>query len=122
MTSTIKVRIKFKYFVIIKLKIRHSIAKPMVNECLNDSSYGKLSLNITGGCLPWVAPFASTPYLRAMNGTKTDIDPTTELIEEDEDQALPEPETAIDLAAGAGPLAIGQLALGRAVIANYAAH
>jgi excinuclease ABC subunit C len=57
-----------------------------------------------------------------MNGTKTDIDPTTELVEEDEDQALPEPETAIDLAAGAGPLAIGQLALGRAVIANYARH
>jgi excinuclease ABC subunit C len=66
--------------------------------------------------MPWVAPSAPSPYLRAMNGSKNDIDPTTELVEEDEDQGLPEPEqdTAIDLAAGAGPLAIG-----RAVIANH---
>jgi len=50
-----------------------------------------------------------------MNGTKSDIDPATELVEEDEDQALPEQEPAIDLAAGAGPLAVG-----RAVIARHA--
>jgi excinuclease ABC subunit C len=59
-----------------------------------------------------------------MNGTKKDIDPTTELVEEDEEQALPEPEQdaaiddAIDLAAGAP--AIGSLAVGRAVIADHA--
>ena len=51
-----------------------------------------------------------------MNGTKNnDVDPATELVEEDEDQALPEQESAIDLAAGAGPLAVG-----RAVIARHA--
>src|SRR6476661_6405716 len=51
-----------------------------------------------------------------MNGTKNnDVDPATELVEEDEDQALPEQEPALDLAAGAGPLAVG-----RAVIARHA--
>jgi excinuclease ABC subunit C len=50
-----------------------------------------------------------------MNGTRKDIDPSTELVEDDEEQALPEQESAIDLAAGAGPLAIG-----RAVIADHA--
>src|SRR5262245_8803934 len=49
-----------------------------------------------------------------MNGTKRDIDPASELIEEDEEQALPESEQDIDLAA-AGPLAVG-----RAVIADHA--
>ena len=50
-----------------------------------------------------VAQTVSSPYLRDMNGTKNnDIDPATELVEEDEDQALPEQEPAIDLAAGAG--------------------
>jgi len=49
-----------------------------------------------------------------MNGTKRDIDPASELLEEDEEQALPESEQDIDLAA-AGPLAVG-----RAVIANHA--
>jgi excinuclease ABC subunit C len=48
-----------------------------------------------------------------MPGTNKDIDPVTELVEEDEEQALPEQEPAIDLAAG--PLAIG-----RAVIADHA--
>jgi hypothetical protein len=33
-----------------------------------------------------------------MNGTKNDIDPATELVEEDDEQALPEQEPAIDLA------------------------
>jgi excinuclease ABC subunit C len=67
--------------------------------------------------MPWrrVAQTVSSPYLRNMNGTKSDIDPATELVEEDEDQALPEQEPAIDLAAGAGPLAVG-----RAVIARHA--
>ena len=51
-----------------------------------------------------------------MNGTRKDIDPTTELVEEDEEQTLPEQESAIDLAAVAGPVATGQLASGRAVI------
>jgi excinuclease ABC subunit C len=48
-----------------------------------------------------------------MSGTSKDLDPTTELLEEDEEQALPEPEPAIELAAG--PLAVG-----RAVIADHA--
>jgi excinuclease ABC subunit C len=52
-----------------------------------------------------------------MNGTRKDIDPTTELVEDDEEQALPEEDSAIDLAAGVGPLA-----LGRAVIAAHARH
>jgi excinuclease ABC subunit C len=50
-----------------------------------------------------------------MNGTKNDIDPATELREEDEEPALPELESDMDLAAGAGPLAAG-----RAVILNHA--
>jgi len=51
-----------------------------------------------------------------MNGPKKDVDPATELVEEDEETALPEleQESTIDLSA-AGPLAIG-----RAVIANHA--
>jgi excinuclease ABC subunit C len=57
-----------------------------------------------------------------MNGTRKDIDPTTELLEEDEDQTLPEQESPIDLAAGAGPDATGQLASGRAVITDHARH
>src|SRR5262245_9874884 len=48
-----------------------------------------------------------------MNGTNKDVDPTTELVEEDEEQALPEQEVAIELAPG-------PLALGRAVIADHA--
>src|SRR5712671_6707006 len=56
-----------------------------------------------------------------MNGTKNDVDPTTELLDEDDEQALPEAETAIDtaidLAAAAGPLAAG-----RAVITDHARH
>jgi excinuclease ABC subunit C len=50
-----------------------------------------------------------------MNGTKNDIDPATELREEDEEPALPELESDMDLAAAAGPLAAG-----RAVILNHA--
>jgi excinuclease ABC subunit C len=61
-----------------------------------------------------VAAAAPAPYLRSMNGTKGDIDPASELLDEDEEQALPEPEQELDLAA-AGPLAVG-----RAVIATHA--
>jgi excinuclease ABC subunit C len=68
-----------------------------------------------GWAVVTVAQTVPSPYLRNMNGTKSDIDPATELVEEDEDQALPEQESAIDLAAGAGPLAVG-----RAVIARHA--
>jgi excinuclease ABC subunit C len=52
-----------------------------------------------------------------MNGKK-DIDPASELAEQDEEQSLPEleRETAIDLAAG------NPLAAGRATIARYAKH
>src|SRR5262245_45988425 len=46
-----------------------------------------------------------------MSGTKKDIDPATELVEEDEEQSLPESEE-IDLAA-AGPLAAGRAAIMR---------
>src|SRR5437588_1554902 len=49
-----------------------------------------------------------------MNGTKNDTDPTTELREDDEEPALPELETTIDLAA------VGPVAAGRAVIARHA--
>jgi excinuclease ABC subunit C len=52
-----------------------------------------------------------------MNVPKKDIDPATELAEEDEEQNLPdlEPTPEIDLTAAAGPLAAG-----RAVIARHA--
>src|SRR5438093_4175685 len=46
-----------------------------------------------------------------MSGAKKDIDPATELVEEDEEQSLPETEE-IDLAA-AGPLAAGRAAIMR---------
>jgi excinuclease ABC subunit C len=49
-----------------------------------------------------------------MNGSKNDIDPASELLEEDEEQALPEPEQDLDLAA------VGPLAVGRAVITSHA--
>ena len=54
-----------------------------------------------------------------MSGPKKDIDPATELAEEDEEPALPELEqdTPIDLAAASGPLAAG-----RAAIAQHAKH
>jgi excinuclease ABC subunit C len=50
-----------------------------------------------------------------MSGTPKDIDPSTELVEEDEEQSLPETDPGIDLAAAAGPLAAG-----RAVIMRHA--
>ncbi len=52
-----------------------------------------------------------------MNGLKKDIDPTSELAEEDEEQNLPdlEPVADIDLSAASGPLAVG-----RAVITRHA--
>src|SRR5262249_59621779 len=65
---------------------------------------------------PVISPVALrpvSPYVRDMNGTRQDVDPSTELLEEDDEQTLPEQE-AIDLAAGAGPLAVG-----RAVIADH---
>ena len=50
-----------------------------------------------------------------MNGSKKDIDPAMELAEEEDEQSLPEVEheTAIDLAAGSGPLAAGRAAIAR---------
>ena len=61
-----------------------------------------------------------------MNGPKKDIDPSSELVEEDdEDQGLPEPEQEIDLTPqdlshqDLSPRAGGSLALGRAVIADH---
>ncbi len=52
-----------------------------------------------------------------MNGVKTDIDPTTELLEEDEDQSLPELEADAGTAAAASsnPLAAGRAAIARHV-------
>jgi excinuclease ABC subunit C len=50
-----------------------------------------------------------------MNVPKKDVDPATDLIEEDDEQSLPEVETAVDLAVGAGPLAAG-----RATILHHA--
>ena len=48
-----------------------------------------------------------------MSVPKKDVDPATELVEEDDEQSLPELETAVDLAtpAGAGPLAAGRAAI-----------
>ncbi len=53
-----------------------------------------------------------------MNGAKKDIDPDSELVEEDDEQSLPEVEheTAIDLTAGS------PLAAGRAAILRHAKH
>jgi excinuclease ABC subunit C len=48
-----------------------------------------------------------------MSGTPKDIDPSTELVEEDEEQSLPESDPAIDLAAAAGPLAAGRAVIMR---------
>src|SRR5215207_1690835 len=64
-----------------------------------------------------LVPLASRAYFRTMNGKK-DIDPASELAEQDEEQNLPEieHETAIDLAAG------NPLAAGRATIVRYAKH
>jgi len=56
-----------------------------------------------------------------MNGTKNDVDPTTELLDEDEEQALPEAETAIDTAIIWRPWR-GRLAAGRAVINQPRPH
>src|SRR5215470_12637118 len=52
---------------------------------------------------------------QTMSGTPKDIDPSTELVEEDEEQSLPETDPGIDLATAAGPLAAG-----RAVIMRHA--
>ncbi len=46
-----------------------------------------------------------------MNVPKKDVDPATDLIEEDDEQSLPEIETAMDLATGVGPLAAGRNAI-----------
>src|SRR5262245_17443488 len=59
------------------------------------------------------APKAGAPDTSA---TKSDVDPATELADEDDEQSLPELETAVDLA-GAGPLAAG-----RAAILRHARH
>src|SRR6266567_2512928 len=66
----------------------------------------------TGWSLVQTAPNA---YFRTMNGSKKDIDPAMELAEEEDEQSLPEVEheTAIDLAAGSGPLAAGRAAIAR---------
>jgi excinuclease ABC subunit C len=50
-----------------------------------------------------------------MNVPKKDVDPATDLVEEDDEPSLPELETAVDLAAGAGPLAAGRAAILRHV-------
>ena len=52
-------------------------------------------------------------YLCAMSGEKKDIDPASELAEDEEEQSLPEleHEVAIDLAAAEGPLAAGRAAI-----------
>src|SRR5262245_57126506 len=48
-----------------------------------------------------------------MSGVKKDIDPATELLDEDEEPSLPEleRESAVDLTAAAGPLAAGRAAI-----------
>ncbi|MBV9262519.1 MAG: excinuclease ABC subunit C, partial [Pseudolabrys sp.] len=48
-----------------------------------------------------------------MNGAKKDIDPSTDLNEVDEEAALPELETDLDLDKASGPLAAGRAAIAR---------
>jgi excinuclease ABC subunit C len=50
-----------------------------------------------------------------MSVPRKDVDPATELVEEEDEQSLPELETAMDLAGGAGPLAAGRAAILRHV-------
>src|SRR5476651_2234520 len=50
-----------------------------------------------------------------MNGTKKNIDPASDLVEEDEETTLPELDAELEL--GTGPLAAG-----RAAIARFAKH
>ena len=54
-----------------------------------------------------------------MNGTKKDVDPTADIVEEDEEASLPAVEevSALDLEAG-----VGTLAAGRAAITRHAKH
>src|SRR2546423_827097 len=61
----------------------------------------------------WQGLFPQLTF-RAMNGAPKDIDPTTELTEEDDEQSLPEQDLSIDLAA-----AVGSLPAGRAAIVRY---
>jgi excinuclease ABC subunit C len=58
-----------------------------------------------------------------MNGPRKDIDPATELAEEDDEQTLPElePEAAADAAIDLAAVA-GSLAVGRAAITRHARH
>jgi excinuclease ABC subunit C len=58
-----------------------------------------------------------------MNGPRKDIDPATELAEEDDEQTLPElePEVAADAAIELAAVA-GSLAIGRAAITRHARH
>jgi excinuclease ABC subunit C len=46
---------------------------------------------------------------------RNDVDPATELVEEDDDQTLPEVETTVDLTASGGPLAAGRTVILRHV-------
>ena len=48
-----------------------------------------------------------------MNGTKKDLDPVADIVEEDEESSLPEIEeaSALDLEAASGPLAAGRTAI-----------
>jgi excinuclease ABC subunit C len=50
-----------------------------------------------------------------MNGTKKDIDPSTDLTEVDDEATLPEVEADIDLSKTPGPLAAGRSAIARSV-------
>src|SRR6186997_1224476 len=57
------------------------------------------------------------PYFSGMNGTKKDIDPAAEIVEEEEESSLPEVEeaSALDLESGAGTLKAGREAILRHV-------
>src|SRR5215207_2730661 len=59
------------------------------------------------------------PYFSGMNGTKKDIDPAADILEEDEESSLPEVEESseLDLETASGPLAAG-----RAAILRHAKH
>src|SRR5712691_2563700 len=88
----------------------------MVNDYLTETtSMPGRRPGATAAAAQAVAQAARRTYLRAMNGPRKDIDPTTELVEEDEDQPLPEPEqdAFAELAPGAGSLAAGRAAIAR---------
>jgi excinuclease ABC subunit C len=69
-----------------------------------------------GNSASTLAPCALNSYVVIMkvpkkSGVRPDLDPATDLVEEDDDQTLPDIESAVELAAPAGVLAAGRAAI-----------